>query len=242
MSIVDLSWSSPACAQHHPVINMPSFVATTCSMLGAGLMCLIGSAAVAEIAFRTLEPLRKSLGWAVDELPQVRLNMYGQPDLRKYESAALFLYNASIEGHHHFLHDVKAANTGHKVPAFELECSEGEAQKTLCAQYGHGGMEYEEPPMMFFRYGQWSESYHDDVQTGKVPKPTGRKERVRALVKWLDTAASRAEDTIMKRESRLAEMRAMGSPSQQMRKQMDKRMAEEEKQKQRKAGQKKAEL
>jgi hypothetical protein len=77
--------------------------------------------------------------------------------------------------------------------------------------------EYEEPPVMFFHRGEWSESYHDDLQQGFVPKPSGSRARAKAIVAWLDKAHQRGGDRIQERERKLA---SMESPTQIMRREL----------------------
>ena len=79
-----------------------------CSALSSAIACLIGTAFIAEIGYRQYEALLGSFG--NHELEEAPLNQYGVVDLRKHKSAALFLYNTTVEEQHHFLHDVKLAN------------------------------------------------------------------------------------------------------------------------------------
>ena len=180
-------------------------ITSLCTMIGMALVCMVATGLAAEVAYRSSEPIRRYLGSHVDELPAVPLNKWLQPDLKQYPACAIFLYNATIESHHEFLHDVRVANAGHKVPAFEMDCTDGDDYKRLCGQYGHGEIhKNEEPPMIFFHRGEWSESYHDDLQQGKVPKPESRHQRVKHIISWLDKAAARAQKRIRERESMLA--------------------------------------
>ena len=82
---------------------------------------------------------------------------------------------------------------------------------------------------MMFRYAEWSESYHDDLQQGILPKPENRRQRVRALVKWLDRASDRAHHKLIERENMIMRMRSEGSPTQRMMEKMQKEQAAKEK-------------
>ena len=107
------------------------------------------------------------------------------------------------------------ANYKHRVSVYKLDCTGSDARKKLCASFGHGAIhEYEEPPLMFLHAGEWSESYHDDIQQKKVPKPSNRRQRVASVIRWLDAAAPRAQTTLIDRSNMMARMQAEGSPMQ----------------------------
>ena len=113
-----------------------------------------------------------------------------------------------------FMHDVRVANWQHSVEIYKVDCVK---EMRFCAERGHGDVHEYEPPIMFYHHGEWSESFHDDVQTGKVPKPSTRSERVAAVLRWLDRAAPEAAGKILHRENEFARMRAEGdSPTQRM--------------------------
>lgn len=199
---------------------MPS-VESFCTILGAGLVCMIGSGIVAEFGYRSVKYFTEH-----DELDEVPLNQYDVIDLRKYESAAVFLFNHTVDAHHEFLHDVKVANARHPVAVFQLDCVD---HRSICGTLGHGQMhEYEEPPVLFYHKGEWSESYHDDIQTKKVPKPESRRQRVKTIVKWLDNAHGRGSKKIFDREMYLNNLRAMESPSQRMMREHRENMAKKD--------------
>ena len=203
-----------------------------CQGLVSAVACLIGTCIIGEIGYRQYNAMTR-----FDELPVCPLNQHGVPLLHKLKSAAVFLYNASVDEHHEFLHDVGIANSRHAVTVYQLECT---THRSVCGMYGHGQVhEYEEPPVMFFHKGEWSESYHDDLQQGFIPKPKDRQQRVKAIVKWLDAADARGADKIFEREQKISEMNSMLPPSKRMMREAIKK-AEEEKKK-RDAG-KKAEL
>ena len=185
--------------------------------LGSAIACLLVTCFVGEISYRSYRSFVD-----VGELEEVPLNQHGMPDLRQYKSAALFLYNTTVAEHHEFLHDVKVANQKHPVTVFQLECANGgRERKSLCSMYGHGQVhEYEEPPVMFFHKGEWSESYHDDIQTKEVPKPEGRRQRVAAIVKWLDVADRRGRAKLDERQEMLDRLRYEEGPSQVYRRKM----------------------
>lgn len=184
-----------------------------CNMIGAAIACLIGTCIVAELAYRGATYVND-----FDELPEVPLNQYNVISLRKYESAGVFLFNHSVEAHHEFLHDVKIANSRHAVTVFQLDCMN---HKSVCGSLGHGQMhEYEEPPVLFYHKGEWSESYHDDLQQDIVPKPESRRQRVKTIVAWLDQAHKRGRDKLHEREMMLNRLSSVESPSQRMMREM----------------------
>ena len=186
-----------------------------CNTIGSVLVCLIVSFVAGEIVFRQYNSF-----FDVEEMQEAPLNRYNLVDFgKKKKSAALFLYNETVDAHHTFLHDVRTANQGHAVDVYQLECT---AHKSICSSFGHGQVhEYEEPPVMFFHHNEWSESYHDDMQTGKVPKPQSRATRVAAIVSWLDAASTRGGDKLAEREMMINRLRSEKSPSQRMREMMD---------------------
>jgi len=130
----------------------------------------------------------------------------------------LFLYNGSTPHHVEFLHDMQVAHTHHKEIDFvKADC---ERQKTLCASLGHADVHEYEPALMFYHNGEWTESFHDDIQTGKRPPPTSRRDRVREVLKWVDAHRPNAGRAILERENRWAEMRHTGSPAMQKMREM----------------------
>ena len=194
---------------------MSSTMDKVCLGIGSVCTCILFTTVALEFGYRQYNHFTN---WG--ELDEAPLNQYNVISLRKYTSAAVFLYNTTLPEHHEFLHDVKVANYHHSVDVFQLECTQ---HKAICGSLGHGQIhEYEEPPVIFYHKGEWSESYHDDVQQGKVPKPTTRKQRVAAIISWLDKAHARGNTRIVERANRIAEMDAMGSPTQRMMEQMRK--------------------
>lgn len=125
---------------------------------------------------------------------------------------------ARLADHVEFLHDMQVAHTHHKEIDFvKADC---ERQKTLCASLGHADVHEYEPALMFYHNGEWTESFHDDIQTGKRPPPTSRRDRVREVLKWVDAHRPNAGRAILERENRWAEMRHTGSPAMQKMREM----------------------
>jgi len=116
--------------------------------------------------------------------------------------------------HIEFMHDVRVANWRHDVGIFKHDCTKPPGN--VCAERGHGEVHEYEPPILFYHGHEWSESFHDDIQTGKVSKPSTRRERVNSVLRWLDEAAPSAQQKLADRETQFAHMRAMGSPTQRM--------------------------
>jgi len=146
---------------------------------------------------------------------------------------ALFLYNSTMPHHLEFMHDVRVANWRHDIGIFKHDCTKPPG--SLCAERGHGNVHEYEPPILFYHGHEWSESFHDDIQTGKVSKPTTRRQRVNAVLRWLDQAAPSAEQKLFDRENYFARMRAEGSPTQRMMREMEKKVAKEAKEKEKQA-------
>ena len=69
---------------------------------------------------------------------------------------------------------------------------------------------------MFFHNGEWSESYHDEIHTGARPKAESRRQRVKAIVRWLDAAKKRGKDKLREREEMIQSFHQHGSPIQRM--------------------------
>jgi hypothetical protein len=109
---------------------MSSTLSSICTGLMSAFACIISTCVVAEFGYRFHTHLHH-----FDELDEAPLNGYGVVDLREHKSAALFLYNTTVEHHHDFLHDVKVANARHPVPVFQLECT---YHKSICGSYRHG--------------------------------------------------------------------------------------------------------
>ena len=154
------------------------------------------------------------------DIPDIPLNQHAVPNLAVLPSQfALFLYNSTMPHHVEFMHDVRVANWRHSISIYKNDCVKFHR---LCAERGHGEVHEYEPPTMFYHGGEWSESYHDDIQVGKVAKPSTRGERVETLLRWLDRASEQAGDKIFEREQMFARYRAEGSPSQKMMRKMQK--------------------
>lgn len=113
----------------------------------------------------------------------------------------LFLYNSTISSHIEFLHDVRVANWRHDVRFFKQDCTE---RRELCAYFGHGETHAYDPPLLFFHKGEWSESFHDEIQLGEHPSPASRRQRVKAMVRWIDRAAPRAATKLHDRGTQAA--------------------------------------
>jgi hypothetical protein len=185
---------------------------------------------------------RHRLGAA--DLRHVPMNDYGQLHWRALpDQFAIFLYNSTLPPHIEFLHDVRVANWKHSVDVYRCDCARHTA---FCAERGHGSMdkvhcapndkacdgEPLEPPILFYHQKEWSESYHDDLQQGKHPKPTTRRQRVRTMLRWLDQAAVQAADKLEARRNWIEDMRFRESPTQQyMRKMMEEQQKKQKKQK-----------
>jgi len=151
-----------------------------------------------------------------NDVPNVKFH----PDLSRIywekmpKQFALFLFNSTMPHHIEFMHDVLVANWRHDVGIFKHDCTKPPGN--VCAERGHGEVHEYEPPILFYHGHEWSESFHDDIQTGKVSKPSTRRERVNSVLRWLDEAAPSAQQKLADRETQFAHMRAMGSPTQRM--------------------------
>lgn len=134
--------------------------------------------------------------------------------------AALFLFNSTMPHHIEFMHDVRVANWRHDVSIFKHDCTK---HSSICGSLGHGNVHEYEPPILYLHDGEWSESYHDDIQQDKVPRPKTRTERVDSVLRWLDKAAPGAPDKLREREMMLNRMREQGSPTQRYMEEMRKK-------------------
>jgi len=135
--------------------------------------------------------------------------------LRQMHQVVLVLYNSSVEEHMQIMHAIHEVKMRHDINFVKHNCNK---LRSACSSLGHGDVHTYEPPLMFYHYGQWSESFHDEIQTGEkefgerrgeehrwvVP----RAQRVATMLKWASQAAERADHTIFKRENYFAEMKA----------------------------------
>jgi len=164
--------------------------------------------------------------FGAEDVVDVPLNRYGVPAV-KSRQWALFLYNSTMPHHMEFMHDVRVANWKHDLDIFKADCVK---EARLCGERGHGRVHEYEPPIIFYHHGEWSEAFHDDIQVGKVSKPTTRSQRVKAVVSWLDRAASGAGAKLQERERFLSSNRGMAQQLMEKRREdLLKKAKEEEK-------------
>ena len=168
---------------------------------------------------------RHALG--ASDVPEAKINEYGWFDFKRMPSqSVIFLYNSSMPHHMEFMHDVRVANWKHEMTIYRHDCVK---VNSICASLGHGAVHDYEPPLLFYHDGEWSESFHDDIQTGKAPKPTTRQERVQSMIRWIDNASPSAANKLFEREQMFAKMRHEGSPMQKYMREIHKKEAEKNK-------------
>ena len=141
-------------------------------------------------------------------------------------SSVSICHKDSMPHHMEFMHDVRVANWKHEMTIYRHDCVK---VNSICASLGHGAVHDYEPPLLFYHDGEWSESFHDDIQTGKAPKPTTRQERVQSMIRWIDNASPSAANKLFEREQMFAKMRHEGSPMQKYMREIHKKEAEKNK-------------
>lgn len=133
--------------------------------------------------------------------------------LAHMHQVVLVLFDSTVEEHVQLMAAIQEANLRHDINFVKHDCHRA---ASACSTVGHAEVATYEPPLMFYHYGQWSESFHDEIQVGNrtfgervgeehrwiVP----RHERVAAVLEWASEAAKRADQKIVEREQRLAQM------------------------------------
>jgi len=138
-----------------------------------------------------------------------------QTKMKTMHQAVLVLHNSTVPHHVDVLEVIEHAQIRRDLIFLKHDCH---YERGPCGSLGHGEVHLHEPPLMFYHYGQRSESFHDDIQQGLKPfgsrDGTNHKwhvdpeERMHAILEWADAAAHRADDKLMEREFKIAQIDA----------------------------------